>query len=107
MSIEIKGKLVQVLDIESGVSKANKEWSKGGVVLDTGDQYNPNICVGLFGDKLDLLQGFEIGDEITASVNISSREFKGKWYTQCDGWKLTKADEQPPVDEPIDDSLPF
>lgn len=97
--MEIKGKLVQVLKEEKGVSKAGKEWTKGGFILDTGDQYNPNVCVGLFGDKLDLLQYVKVGDNVTASVNISSREHNGKWYTQCDGWRVQKEDES--SNEPI------
>ena len=110
--MEIKGKLTQVLKQESGVSKAGKEWTKGGFIVDTGDQYNPFVCVGLFGDKLDLLQYVKEGDNVIASVNISSREFNGKWYTQVDGWKVSKdtesAESLPPVDsEDEGDDLPF
>ena len=105
--MEITGTIEHILEVESGTSKAGKDWSKGGIVLNTGDEYNPNICIGLFGDKLDLLEGFKIGDEISASVNISSREYKGKWYTQCDGWKLNKAEQQPAVDAEEIQDLPF
>ena len=105
--MEITGQIEHILQVETGTSKAGKDWSKGGVVLNTGDEYNPNICVGLFGDKLELLKGLNVGDEIIASVNISSREYNGKWYTQCDGWKLTKTEGQPAVDAEESQDLPF
>ena len=41
MSLAITGKLVKALDVESGTSKAGKEWKKQSFVIDTGAQYNP------------------------------------------------------------------
>jgi hypothetical protein len=84
----IKGKLVKVLPIESGISKAGKEWKKGGFVIDTGDQFNPFICFGLFGKSLSIIDGKTIGNELEVSFNISSREFENKWYSQIDAWKI-------------------
>lgn len=81
MSLSIKGKLAQILAVESGTSKAGKEWKKQGFIIDTGDQYNPNVCFSLFGeDKIGMLSNFSVGQEIEVSFNLSSREFNGKWY---------------------------
>lgn len=38
--MELKGKLVSKLPIESGVSKAQKEWIKQTVIINNDDQYN-------------------------------------------------------------------
>jgi hypothetical protein len=111
--MEIKGKLVKKLEVETGTSKAGKEWQKQNFVINTGDQFNPEVCIGLFGDKVDLLNGVNVGDELTVSINVSSREFNGKYYTQVDGWKIAKGSsiQQPVIeqynnnDEP--DDLPF
>ena len=57
MSLSIKGKLSRKLSIESGTSKAGKEWKKQSFIIDTGAQYNPEICFQLFGDdKIEMLK---------------------------------------------------
>ena len=50
MSNEIKGKLVKKLTVETGTAKTGKEWKKQGFVIDTGAQFNPEVCFSLFGD---------------------------------------------------------
>ena len=112
-NITIKGKITQILPVESGTSKAGKEWNKGGFIIDNGDTYNPNVCIGLFGDKLDLLVNKSVGMDVVVHVNVSSREFNGKWYTQCDGWRIevvggeSKPNQQPKSNDDEDDILPF
>jgi len=55
MNLEMKGKLVKVLDAQKGVSKAGKEWIKTSIVLDNGAKFNPEICFNLFGqEKVDM-----------------------------------------------------
>ncbi|MDT8412462.1 MAG: DUF3127 domain-containing protein [Vicingaceae bacterium] len=97
MALSIKGKLAQILNLESGTSKAGKEWKKQSFVIDTGDQYNPHVCFSLFGeDKLSMLSNFNIGQEIEVSFNLSSREFNGKWYHNLDAWRINAADNAAP-----------
>lgn len=120
MSLAIKGKLTKVLEIETGTSKAGKEWKKQGFVIDSGDQFNPEICFSLFGDdKIGMLRNFGPGQEIEVSFNISSREFNGKYYHNLDAWKITVAsaatNASQPVSQPAienapsdeEDDLPF
>jgi len=78
MNLEMKGKLVKVLDAQKGVSKAGKEWIKTSIVLDNGAKFNPEICFNLFGqEKVDMLLDFNVGDDIEVLFNLSSREYKG------------------------------
>ena len=37
----MKGKVIEILPIESGISKAQKEWKRQSFVIDNYDQYNP------------------------------------------------------------------
>ena len=68
MSLAVTGKLVKALDVESGTSKAGKEWKKQSFVIDTGAQFNPEVCFSLFGeDKIGMLQGINPGEEIEVS----------------------------------------
>jgi hypothetical protein len=112
MSLEIKGKLTKVLDVESGTSKAGKEWKKQNFVIDTGDQYNPEVCFQLFGDeKLENFAKYnKLGDEVSVAFNVSSREYNGKYFHNLDAWKVQKAtanQETPVAQEKVEDGLPF
>ncbi len=89
MSLEITGRITQVLSMESGQSKAGKEWRKQSFVLDSGAQFNPLVCFSLFGDeKINMLRDFGSGQEVKVSFNVSSREYNGRWYHNLDAWKL-------------------
>ncbi len=119
MSLTVKGKIIKVLPIESGTSKAGKEWKKQGFVVDTGAQYNPTVCFSLFGDeKINMLRNFGEGQEVEVAFNISSREFNEKWYHNIDAWKISAANQEvtpanevpaPAIDDAPaeDDDLPF
>ena len=91
MNLEMKGKIAKVLDIQKGVSKAGKEWVKTSVILDNGNQFNPEVCFNLFGqEKVDMLKDFKVGDEVEVLFNLSSREYNGNYYTSADIWKMKK-----------------
>ncbi len=118
MSLSIKGKLSRKLNVESGVSKAGKEWKKQSFLVDTGAQYNPEICFQLFGEeKIEILNHHNEGDEIEVSFNLYSREFNGKYFHNIDAWRIesianNEADqmqETPEFNTPAneEDDLPF
>lgn len=121
MSLSVKGRISKILSVESGTSKAGKEWKKQAFVIDTGEQYNPEICFSLFGDdKINMLRNFGEGQEVEVSFNVSSREFNGKYYHNIDAWKITANEqfnqgmqtpppsmENAPIAESEEDDLPF
>ena len=108
MSLSIKGKLSRKLSVESGTSKAGKEWKKQTFLVDTGAQYNPEICFQLFGeDKISMLEHYNIGDEIEVSFNLSSREWNGKYFHNVDAWKIEKIVTKNSVAEKVQDPPVF
>ena len=113
MELKVKGKLVKKLEVETGTSKAGKEWKKQNFVIDTGSQYNPEVCFQVFGDKLDILSSVKEGQEIEVKFNVSSREFNGKYYHNLDAWFISaEKNVKPEVEQlakAIDsgDDLPF
>lgn len=91
MSLSVKGKISKKLEVESGTSKAGNNWKKQSFVLDTGSQYNPEICFQLFGEeKIEILTTFNEGDEVEVSFNLSSREYNGRYFHNVDAWRLEK-----------------
>lgn len=119
MSLQVKGKLIEKLQIESGEGR-NGRWEKRSFVIETDEQFPKKICIVLWGDKVSLLERVTEGDIVNVSINIESREYNSRWYTDVKAWRIEKeADEGqgatlPPVpDEPPadlglpDDDLPF
>ena len=88
--MEIKGKIIHVLPLQEGVSKAGNPWKKQEYVLETFDQYPKKVCFEFFGDKVDQNHA-QIGDEVVLSFDLESREYNGRWFTSVRGWKLEKA----------------
>ena len=87
--MEVTGKLVKVLDLETGVSKAGKEWKKQSILIDTGGDFNNEICVSAFGDKLEQMQKLEVGMEVSVLCNVYSREYNGRYFHNIDGYFFT------------------
>jgi len=92
--LKIKGKIVKILEVEKGTSKAGKEWQKINFIIDTGNQYNPEVCFQLFGtEKVENFNKYnKVGQEVEVSFNVSSREYNGKYYHNLDAWKVFKSE---------------
>lgn len=101
--MEIKGKIIEVLPLQSGVSQAGKQWKKQEFVVETPDQFPRKVCMTLFGDRVDQYP-VAIGDDVVVSIDIESREYNGRWYTNVNAWKIEKATAQ--VEAPAPASVP-
>ncbi len=84
--MEISGKIIQVLPLQSGEGK-NGTWKKQEFVLETNSQYPKKVCISMWGDKIDD-GAIKMGNEVTASIDVESREYNGRWYTDVRAWKL-------------------
>ena len=86
--MEIIGKLIQKLPLQSGISKTGNSWQKQEFVIETLEQYPRKICANLWGDKTAVLEALNIDDKIVMSFDLESREFNGKWYTDIKASKI-------------------
>lgn len=103
--------------MQSGQGK-NGTWKKQEFILETPGQYPKKVCLSLWGEKVDETR-LSVGEKITASINIESREYNGRWYTDVRAWKIAKGNgggqnEAPPIDSSFapdassgSDDLPF
>lgn len=89
--MEITGKLIQKLPVQSGVSTSGNNWSKAEFVIETIEQYPKKVCANLWGDRARALDQFQEGSLITVSFDLESREFNGRWYTDVKAWKVEAA----------------
>jgi hypothetical protein len=89
MSLELKGKIIQVLPIQSGVGKNSKPWSKQDFILEIPGNFPKKVCLSLWSEEKINKYDLEPGLEVTASIEIESRENNGRWYTEIRAWKIT------------------
>lgn len=85
--MEITGKLIQKLPIQTGVSQRG-EWQKLDFIIETIEQYPKKICATAWRDTVDLINKINIGDTIIMSFSIESREYNGKWYTNIQAYRI-------------------
>lgn len=89
--MEVKGKIIAVLPEISGTSKAGNPWKKREYVLETLENYPKKVHFDFFGERADQFP-LNLGDVITLSFDIESREYNGRWFTSIRGWKAEKGD---------------
>ncbi len=116
--MEINGTIINILELQTGEGR-NGPWKKQEFILETDDQYPRKVCIALWGDKIDQFP-LNTGEKVTVSINVESREFNGRWYTDVKAWKIDKAqaagassappppgpDMEPPEND-FPDDLPF
>ena len=90
--MNISGKVVQILPIQTGTSKAGNPWQKQEFILEQGGQYPRKVCISLFGDNV--VKTPQVGQDVMVSVDIDSREFNGRWYTEIKAWNITQTGAQ-------------
>jgi len=114
--LKVTGKLIKKLDPVTGDGK-NGTWKKQEFVINDGGEYPKDICIEVWGDKVEELEKIDVGAEITVHINIESREWKERWYTNAKAWRFegasTGTGEDPKQEtkednlNPGDDDLPF
>jgi hypothetical protein len=118
--MDISGKVIHILPEVGGVSKAGNNWRKQEFVIETRDQYPKKICFTAWGDKIDQFQ-LTLGEDVTVSFDVESRENNGRWYTELKAWNLKKGMSTgqptppeptpfqglPPIPPSDEDNLPF
>lgn len=78
--MEIEGMIIRDLGRSEGVSKAGNPWQKHEWVLETTGQYPRKAKFDVFGEKCNTIT-FEMGKSYVIQVDVESREFNERWYT--------------------------
>jgi len=88
MDLSITGKITQILEEQSGEGR-NGPWRKQEFILQTEGDYPKDVCIVQWGDNIDQFAVQE-GERLTAHIDIQSREFKGRWYTDVKAWRIER-----------------
>lgn len=82
-----------VLPLVTGQS-ARGEWKKQDVIFDLPGEFNRKLCVGFWNDRAVDAAALRPGDRVALSVNVESREYNGRWYTEVRAWRMNRLDAQ-------------
>jgi len=80
--MELKGKIKSIQDL------SNDKIQKKQLVITIDGKYPNDVAIDFLKDKVALLDSASIGQMATVKINIQSREYQGKWYTNINGWAV-------------------
>ena len=114
--MELEGKIIQINPLQSGEGK-NGTWKKQEYIVETKSQYPKKVCVTVWGDKVDQFN-LNQNEDVILSIELESREYNGRWYTDVRAWKAEKSGGSdfdsmepeilpPSNDPPLDEAPPF
>jgi hypothetical protein len=88
MDLKITGVVKQILELQSGEGK-NGPWKKQDFILETPGKFPRQVCVTQWGDQIEK-NNIQEGETVTVWIDLQSREYKGRWYTDVKAWKLER-----------------
>lgn len=87
--MEFDALVYKILAPVKGTS-ARGEWTKQEVVFELPGDFNKKVCVSFWGDKAQDAASLVEGENVTLSVNLESREYNGRWFTEVRAWKVAR-----------------
>lgn len=104
--MEFEGTVYRVLPVVKGTSQRG-EWVKQEIVFEMPGEFNRKICIGFWGDKAADASQLKEGDRVSVAINVESREYNGRWFTEARAWKMSRVAAQQPAAGAMPDMPPF
>ncbi|MGJ8591847.1 MAG: DUF3127 domain-containing protein [Aquaticitalea sp.] len=102
--MEVQGKIKMIGETQTFGTNG---FRKREVVVTTEEQYPQHIMVEFVQDKTDLLNNFQVGQDVKISINLRGREWvnpqgETKYFNSIQGWRVEGAQagaqgDMPPV----------
>ena len=124
--MEVTGKIKW---IDETKTYGNNGFRKREVVITTEEQYPQQILIEFIQDKCELLNNYQVGQNVKIGINLRGREWTNpegetKYFNSIQGWRIDALEndsstEIPPMPTPtsfepaegdaneVDDDLPF
>ncbi|MDH7446043.1 DUF3127 domain-containing protein [Aquimarina sp. 2201CG14-23] len=88
--MEVQGKVKMVGETQTF---GNNGFRKREIVVTTEEQYPQHIMVEFVQDKCDLLNNFQVGQDVKISINLRGREWvnpqgETKYFNSIQGWRI-------------------
>jgi hypothetical protein len=115
--MEVQGSIKVIGEVQ----EISATFKKRELVVTTDEQYPQTISIEFVQDKTDLLNSFEVGQNVKVNINLRGREWKNpqtkeiKYFNSIQGWRIelievaSQKEDLPPLDnlspfEPASDS---
>ena len=84
--------------IDETKTYGNNGFRKREVVLTTDEQYPQHLLIEFVQDKTDLLNNYQVGQQVRISVNLRGREWvnpqgETKYFNSIQGWRIEALQE--------------
>lgn len=90
---DITGKVIAILEPQRFVSSKNgNEYVTTVFVIETQGQYPKKVAFKVMGEDKFKQMGIVMGGIYNVSFDVESREWQGKWFTECQAWKTQRMD---------------
>ena len=93
--MQITGRLKYI----GATQEVSASFKKREVVVSTNEQYVQHILIEFNQEKCDVLNSYNVGDEVEVSINIKGKEWTNpqgetKYFNSIQGWKINKVGSQ-------------
>lgn len=110
MEQTIIGRVIAILPKASGTSANGKEWSRATIVVEqpsNDSKFTRKVVLSNLRNA-DEFGALEVGTLAKFYVDIESREYNGRWYTDvtCWKWEVTGAEALQPQPQPQPQEAP-
>ncbi len=93
--MEIIGTIQEVFQPVSGTSQRGNPYTTQVIVITYGDQYPKNLALTLMTRQVEMYGAYLApGQRLKFSFEVSSREYNGRYYTECSVWKIESLQAQ-------------
>lgn len=98
MNNEIKGKVIEVLPMQSGETRSGGTWYRQTVVLEyESGRYTQQIALECGTSKAPDFGKLQKGQIVKVRYDVTSREYNGRWYTSANAfeWEVLSGGRTP------------
>ena len=109
--MEVKGSIKVIGEVQ----EISATFKKRELVVSTDEQYPQTLSIEFIQDKTDLLNKFEIGQNVKVGINLRGREWENpqtkeiKYFNSIQGWRIELLENSSSDDDlpPLDNLSPF
>ncbi len=106
--MEVTGR-VKMIDQTKEVGSGG--FKKRDIVVTTDEQYPQHILVQFVQDKCDLLNNYQVGDQVKIDINLRGREWTNQqgetvYFNTIQGWRIGKVQAEAPAAAPQTPPMP-
>lgn len=100
--MEVQGKIKQIGETQTFGSNG---FRKRELVITTEEQYPQFLLIEFVQDKTDLLNNYQVGQNVKVSINLRGREWvnpqgETKYFNSIQGWRIENLETAAPANMP-------